>query len=89
MSMLKAVQAVQHRHDQIGVLTFFAPSDLWRYYAVFDDRTCSQCEWWQTVHDFTGDVLLEWFPYLEIYDENMIYAHVHNHCRCYLLRVSI
>jgi len=51
---------------------------------VFDDRTCERC----LPHAglYAGNDLRVAFPYLEIIDEDLIYANVHPRCRCYLVR---
>ena len=65
--------------------TFFSTIDQWLMHMVFDDRTCDVCFGHQD--EYAGSELRSTFPYLEIQDEMLIYAHVHPHCRCYLVRV--
>ena len=65
--------------------TFFSIYDMWRMHMVFDERTCNVCL--QHEGEYAGNTLRSTFPYMEIQDEEVIYAKVHPHCRCYLQRV--
>lgn len=64
--------------------TFFSTLDQWLMHMVFDERTCDVCFAHQD--EYAGSELRSTFPYLEIEDESLIYAKVHPHCRCYLVR---
>ncbi len=68
-------------------VSYFSEHDWWYFQAITDDRTCFPCNT-NDKTTFTGDELLDMFPYLEIGDENTILAWVHPNCRCILIRIS-
>jgi hypothetical protein len=67
--------------------SFFSKHDWWFFQAITDDRTCYPCNSQDKV-TFNGDELLGVFPWLEIGNEDTIFAWVHPHCRCILIRIS-
>ncbi len=68
-------------------VSYFSEHDWWYFQAITDDRTCFPCNSLDKI-TFTGDELLAVFPYLEIGDENTLFAWVHPYCRCILIRIT-
>lgn len=95
MSVLQAVQAVQNVEavDSLKRIppeyrqSFFGEYDLWLYVPVYDDKLCPKCEAHAFTQVFRGTELRSTFKYLEIADEDKIFANVHPNCRCELYRI--
>jgi len=89
IQVVQIVDALQRKPEEYKVLSFFGEYDLWLYVPVYDERLCEKCEAHARTQVFRGTELRrpENFPYLEIKDEDLIYAKVHPHCRCELYRV--
>ena len=94
VSMSQIVQIIKvveeaRKHIDFPVpsdVTFFSTGDIWDYQSVMDDRRCEACSGHEETGSFRGNDLHTAFPNLEIRDQDLIYAHVHLNCRCYLTR---
>jgi hypothetical protein len=87
--MIRLVEALDRIPDEYEHLTYFSRYDLWFYRSVMDPgSTCTVCA------AYNGSVLYgthlrDFFPYLEVEDENHIHPHVHPNCRCDLERMTL
>jgi hypothetical protein len=93
MSILEAVQAVkavekakQRIPKEIRGVTFYSTNDNWQYYESESQNMCSDCHSYN-LDVYSGDELRSSFPYHEVVNESFIYAHVHPHCVCFMVRV--
>lgn len=82
-----AVDRLKRKPEEYRFQTFFGEYDLWLYVPVYDEKLCEKCEAHAHTQVFRGTELESVFEYLEIEDEDKIYANVHPHCRCYLFRI--
>lgn len=62
----------------------YASEELWLYQTALDERVCGRCAPLEGVM-FTLDEVNEQFPANENY-EDIIFANVHDRCRCQLIR---
>lgn len=83
---MEAVKATQRIPQELRRVTYFSIYDQWDMHMVYDNRTCERCL--PHLGSYSGNDLRITFPFLEIIDENLIYAHVHPNCRCYLMRIA-
>ena len=87
VQIVQVVDAVQRKPEEFKRQSFFGEYDLWLYVAVYDERLCKRCEALAKRQVFRGTELRSLFKDLEIHDEDLIFANVHPHCRCQLLRI--
>lgn len=88
VQVAKVVDATQRKPEEYHYQSFFGEYDLWLYVVEdYTKRLCETCEKHARTQVFRGTELRGTFPYLEIRDEDMIYAGVHPRCRCFLFRI--
>lgn len=80
--IIRVVEAVR----AVKKATMFDAETIWRYEAISDEKACELCLYYEHIHFFSGEMLRNTFPYLEVLDENEIAVNVHPNCRCRLHR---
>lgn len=86
------MNAVSRKPPELADTTFYSIYDLWMFYSprgqAGQKNVCKGCEEMNGAV-FPGLNIRQFFPFMEIADEETIMANVHPSCICFLQRITV